>query len=137
MVNQLSILVPSQNLSCFSKSRLIGRRSFGDLLPVLWTWRLGPTRARNRERHVPTFASVLFIHTVFRFTIYQHRTISYSAGRILSKTPAAGHRRTCKQPPQAICAYCVSMFTCSTLYFETSAEKHAKKWHRNFVFQQF
>ena len=34
----------------------------------------------------------------------------------LSKTPAAGHRRTPKKPPQAICAYCVSIFMCSTTY---------------------
>ena len=29
---------------------------------------------------------------------------------ILSKTPAAGHRRTPKQLPQAICGYCVTIF---------------------------
>ena len=29
----------------------------------------------------------------------------------ISKTPAAGHRRTHKQFPQAICGYCVSIFT--------------------------
>ena len=28
----------------------------------------------------------------------------------ISKTPAACHRRTPKQPPQAICGYCVSIF---------------------------